>query len=405
MIKSKADKPFDDIRPLRDDEAVATIKDLLNNYYFRRAVEPFIKPIKWGDLESNMSSCKTVSEFQLKVIYPVFANLIKKTSLGVKGLNWENITGKGDSYVFVSNHRDIILDASFLNMGMMDKGLSTTEVAIGDNLLIYPWISNLMRLNKSFIVKRSASLRQKLEEAKHLSEYIHHVVVDNKESVWIAQREGRAKNSDDKTQASVLKMLSLSGNASPLMALKNLNITPLSFSYELDPCDYLKAKELQQKRDNPEYKKTLMNDLESMITGLVGFKGHVYFKFGECINSQFEKMDPALNNSDFIQKTAEIIDAEIYRNYVFFPFNYVAYDLMTGTATFKRNYSLKDERRFEKYLERQIAKIDMPRRDAGFLRNCIINIYGNPVKNYLSVLPSEPKKDKKSRIRRLFSGQ
>ncbi|MDR1516866.1 MAG: 1-acyl-sn-glycerol-3-phosphate acyltransferase [Dysgonamonadaceae bacterium] len=402
MIKTKADKPFDDIRPLRDDEAVATIKDLLTNYYFRRAVEPFIKPIKWGDLESNMGACKTISDFQLGVIYPVFANLIKKTTLGVEGLNWDKVMRGGESQVFISNHRDIILDASFLNIGMMSKGLSTTEVAIGDNLLIYPWISNLMRLNKSFIVKRSATLRQKLEAAKHLSDYIHHVVVDNKESVWIAQREGRAKNSDDKTQASLLKMLSLSGDTSPLKTLKDLNITPLTFSYELDPCDYLKAKEMQLKRDNPEFKKTLMDDLESMITGLVGFKGHVYFKFGECINPQFDKIDSTLNHSDFTQKTAELIDAEIYRNYVFLPFNYVAYDLMTGTTTFKRNYTSKDVGRFEKYLERQIDKIVMPRRDAAFLRSCIINIYGNPVKNYLTVPPSEAKKEKKSRGLRLF---
>lgn len=403
MIISKADKPFDDIRPLRDDEAEGTIKDLLHNYYFKRAVEPFIKPIKWGDLVSNMSTCKTISDFQLKVIHPVFANLIKKTSLGVKGLDWEKITrAEASSHVFISNHRDIILDAAFLNMGMMDEGLSTSEVAIGDNLLIYPWISNLMRLNKSFIVKRSATPRQKLEESRHLSEYIHHVIVDNKESVWIAQREGRAKNSDDKTQASVLKMLSLYGDNSLLTALKGLNIIPLSFSYELDPCDYLKAKEQQLKRDNPEYKKTLMNDLESMISGLVGFKGHVYFKFGECINARLDEIDPALNRTDFLQKTAEIIDAEIYRNYVLFPFNYVAYDLMTGTQTFKRNYSLKDARRFEKYLDRQISKIDMPKRDVDFLRGCMIKIYGNPVSNYLTVISSDDKKKKKTNIFRKF---
>ena len=395
MINSKTDSKFDDIRPLRDSEVPATINDLLNNYYFRRVVEPFIKPMKWGDLESGMRASRTISEFQLNVIYPVFSRLLKKTTVGVEGVNWDEVTKDKAGHVFISNHRDIILDATFLNMGMMDKKLPTTEVAIGDNLLIYPWISNVMRLNKSFIVKRSTTIREKLNEAKHLSEYIHWVIAEKKESVWIAQREGRAKDSNDKTQASLLKMLSLSGDENVSQSLKQLNIIPLSLSYELDPNDYLKAMELQLKRDNPEYKKTLMNDLESMITGLVGFKGRVYYKFGECINPQLDKIDPLLNRSDFLQKAAEVIDAEIYRNYMLFPFNYVAYDMMTGTTTFKRNYASKDARRFEKYLEKQIDKIEIPRRDMAFLRGCMLKIYGNPVANYLSAMPLIGKKTKK----------
>lgn len=394
MIKSKTDSFFDDIRPIRDDEVVATINDLLDNYYFKRAVEPFIKPMKWADLEYGMRASKTIYEFQTNVIYPVFAKLFKDTTIGVKGFNWEEITKNKNSHLYISNHRDIILDATLLNMGMMDYKLPTTEVAIGDNLLIYPWISNVMRLNNSFIVKRGSTIREKLNDAKHLSEYIHWIITERNASAWIAQREGRAKDSNDMTQVSVLKMLTLAGGADVRQSLKSLNIIPLSLSYERDPCDYLKAMEQQLKRDNPEYKKTFMNDLESMITGLIGFKGHVYYKFGACINSKLDKVDPSLNRADFLQKAAEIIDNEIYRNYLFFPFNYIAYDMMNGTAIFKHHYYPKDVKRFEKYLEGQIDRIDMKKRDVRFLKDYIVKIYGNPITNYLKAVP-EPTKKKK----------
>ncbi|HBG57948.1 MAG TPA: acyltransferase [Porphyromonadaceae bacterium] len=376
---------FDDIRPLHDSEVAETIALLLDDLYFRRAVEPFVKPFTWEQFSAAMSSCNSKQDFQRNIIYPVMHKLIDRTTTEMKGYGWEN----GDeqhNHLYVSNHRDIVLDAAFLNILMFDKGKPTTEIAIGDNLLIYPWIEKLVRLNKSFVVKRGVSVRQMLEASTHLSRYIHHTVFERAQPVWIAQREGRAKDSNDKTQVSLLKMLTLHDSTHPVDALKHLQIIPLSISYELDPCDYLKAKEFQLKRDNPTHKKSNADDIENMLTGIMGFKGRVHFRFGSCINPLIEAFPADTPRNELLEKVADIIDKEIYRNYSFFPFNYVAYDRMSNTNRFASEYTAEDEQNFDKYLRTQIKKIDIPEKDETFLRKKIIEMYGNTVKNNLRVL-------------------
>lgn len=305
----------------------------------------------------------------------------------MKGLNWENIND-GLSHVIISNHRDIVLDAAFLNMLLYSQGMDTTEVAIGDNLLIYPWITHLVRLNKSFIVKRNVPMREMLETSRHLSEYIHYTIGERNQSIWIAQREGRAKDSNDRTQVSLLKMLTLKDSSRPIDMLKALRIVPLAISYEFDPCDFLKAKEFQLKRDNPRHKKTPADDLEHMLTGINGYKGRVYFKFGEGINRKLDQLDPSLPKSSLLEAVAGIIDAEIYKNYILFPFNYVAYDTMTNSTRFQSEYTLEDKEAFEAYVAKQLDKIQLKHKDWNFLREKIVEMYGNPVKNFLMVQPT-----------------
>ncbi|MEL7600106.1 MAG: 1-acyl-sn-glycerol-3-phosphate acyltransferase [Proteiniphilum sp.] len=373
---------FDDIRPLHDHEVAETIASLLDDFYFRRAVEPFIKPFTWEQFSAGMGSCHSKHDFQLNIIYPVMHKLIERTTTEMNGYGWDNI-GRENNQLFISNHRDIVLDAAFLNMLMFDKEKPTTEIAIGDNLLIYPWIERLVRLNKSFIVKRGVSVRQMLEVSTHLSRYIHHTVYGRKQPVWIAQREGRAKDSDDKTQVSLLKMLTLYDSAHPLDALKQLRITPLSISYEQDPCDFLKAKEFQLKRDNPNHKKSNADDIENMLTGIMGFKGRVHFRFGNCINPLLDTLPADTPRNEVLEKVAGIIDREIYSNYSFFPFNYVAYDRMSNGDRFASEYTTDDEQQFDEYLQNQINKIEIPNKDETFLRKKMIEMYGNTVKNSL----------------------
>jgi len=373
---------FDDIRPLHDSEVAETIASLLDDHYFRRAVDPFVKPFTWEQFSDAMRSCPSKDAFQRNIIYPVMHKLIARTTTEMNGYGWENIR-RGNDYLFISNHRDIVLDAAFLNMLMFDKQKPTTEIAIGDNLLIYPWIEKLVRLNKSFIVKRGVSVRQMLEVSTHLSRYIHHTVHERKQPVWIAQREGRAKDSDDRTQVSLLKMLTLYDVPHQLDALKQLHIIPLSISYELDPCDFLKAKEFQLKRDNPAHKKSQADDIENMLTGIMGFKGHVQFRFGECINSLIDSLPGNIPRNELLEKVAGIIDREIYSNYSFFPFNYVAYDRMSHTKRFAAEYTADDEQRFDEYLQKQISKIEITHKDEAFLRERLIEMYGNTVKNNL----------------------
>jgi hypothetical protein len=369
---------FDDIRPTPDSEVPAAIARLVSNNFFRRMAGALANPLPWEQFAALMSKCETKDDFQRRVIYPVITQLIDKTTVEIHGSGWENIPEEGGC-LFISNHRDIVLDAAFLNVLMVRQDKPTTEIAIGDNLLIYPWIEELVRLNKSFIVKRGVSVRQMLEVSRLLSDYIHDTVTRRGQSAWIAQREGRAKDSNDKTQVSLLKMLTLHDSAAPGKALQNLHIVPLSISYEFDPCDYLKAKEFQLKRDNPAYKKTEADDIENMSTGIMGYKGRVTLRFGACIT----RVPETTGRNELLEETAALIDREIYRNYTFFPFNYAAYDLMTGTRRFSSRYSAEDLSNFNAYLQKQIDKINIPNRDDAFLREKIIEMYGNTVKNNL----------------------
>lgn len=375
---------FDDIRPVHDSEVTNVISGLLKDVSFRRAVEPLVAPLTWEMFSGAMMSCKTIYEFQRNIIYPFMKQIIAKTTDGVSAVGIDNLK-KEESYLFISNHRDIVLDAALLNIMFFDNDRNTSEIAIGDNLLIYPWITDLVRLNKSFIVKRKVSIREMLATSKQLSEYIYDTINRRNQSIWLAQREGRSKDSDDRTQGSLLKMLTLYDRTEPLKALQALNIVPLALSYEYDPCDYLKAKEFQQKRDNPEHVKSQSDDIENMRTGITGYKGKVVFSFGNPINEKLEETTDNVEKSDVLSFVSKSIDTEIFRSYYFFPINWVAYDMMMGTINHSDKYSDSDVENFNSYLDRQIDKIDLPNKDYNFLRGKIIEMYGNTVRNQLSV--------------------
>ena len=380
---------FDDIRPLNNSEVKDAIEKLVANEDFERALR-YIKPnLNWEEFSVAMRACKTKEEFKSTLAYDAVMTVAKNTTFSLTISGRSRLPKDKAACTFISNHRDIVLDASFLNVMLYDVGYGMTQVAIGDNLLIRPWIETLVRLNNSFIVKRGVSVRQMLEVSKTLSAYIHHAIKNVNESVWIAQREGRAKDSDDRTQGSVLKMLSIGGDKDNLLLnLMDLNIVPVAISYEFDPCDFLKAKEFQLKRDNPHHKKTPADDLENMLTGINGYKGRVYFKFGEGINRKLDQLDPSLPKSSLLESVAGIIDAEIYKNYILFPFNYVAYDTMTNSTRFQSEYTLEDKEAFEAYVAKQLDKIQLKHKDWNFLREKIVEMYGNPVKNFLMVQPT-----------------
>ena len=376
-----SDNKFVDIAPLEDKDVKQAIQELLVDPGFMYAVKYIIPDINWEEFSSEMLKYNTKFDFQSKIIAPTVWALANKTSSGITSSGWENIDE--NSHLIISNHRDIILDAGLLNILRNEKGLATTEIAIGDNLLIHPWIEKLVRLNKSFLVKRGGSVRQMLEVSSHMSEYIHHVINDKKESVWLAQREGRAKDSNDRTQESVLKMLALSAPSGGFTErIKSLNILPLSISYEYDPCDYLKAMEFQLKRDNPEYKKAQIDDLRNMEIGLLGFKGRIHFRFGKEINDKLDSIE-SLDKKERTSAVARIIDREIHLNYEFYPCNYIANDLLVNSDQYKEYYTDQQEADFKEYLAKQIDKIKLENKDIPFLRTKILEMYSNTLKNYL----------------------
>nr|WP_321523163.1 1-acyl-sn-glycerol-3-phosphate acyltransferase [uncultured Macellibacteroides sp.] len=383
MDKETVSPNFEEIRPLNNNEVKDAIEKLLASEDFERALRYIMPDLNWTEFSVLMRSFKTKEDFKNVMAYNAVMTVAKKTTFSL------TISGRSrlpkEPCTFISNHRDIVLDAAFLNVMLYDVGHGMTQVAIGDNLLIRPWIETLVRLNNSFIVKRGVSVRQMLEVSQTLSKYMHHTIKETKESVWIAQREGRAKDSDDRTQGSVLKMLNMGGDKDFLTNMMELNIVPVAISYEFDPCDFLKAQEFQQKRDNPDFIKCQRDDLLAMETGLLYNKGRVHFTLGSPINQSLSKLDKEMDKNELITAVATAIDHEIYKHYRFYPCNYLAYDMLYGGTRFSANYGIKDKKSFEEYLQCQLDKIQLPNKDEKFLRTKLLQIYSNPLKNHLSI--------------------
>lgn len=376
---------FDEIRPYNDEELPQIFEKLIADPEFRR-VAAIVKPeVPFEILAGIIRGCKTKVDFQKTLCYKPLWDIAKSCTDGLK-LDHTSLTDKNKPYTYISNHRDIILDSGLLSVLLVDQGMKTVEIAIGDNLLIYPWIEKFVRVNKSFIVKRSLPLKQMLESSSRMSRYMHYAIARKNESIWIAQREGRAKDSNDRTQESLIKMLAMGGEGDTINRLKTLNIVPLAISYEYDPCDYLKAMEFQLKRDNPEYKKTTLDDLKNMETGLFGYKGRVNFRTAPCLNEELDKLDPNISRQELFLTVAALIDREIHRNYTLYPVNYIAHDLLFGDHIFSAEYTAQERERFEAYLSGQIAKIDLPDKDISFLHTKMLLMYANPLTNYLAAI-------------------
>ncbi|MCH5328204.1 MAG: acyltransferase [Coprobacter sp.] len=374
---------FDEIRPFHDEELPEVIRSIAREKGFEHAVRCIIPDIDYAEFCQLMYSCRTKKEFQIKLALPLLYKLIQVSSSGIDGSGFDKISTDGN-YTYMSNHRDIVLDASFLNVMLHENRFDTCEVAIGDNLLIYDWIANLVRVNKSVIVNRNVPVRKMLEVSKRLSNYIRYTIQEKHQSLWIAQREGRAKDSDDRTQESMIKMFNLGGTGTLKENIMSLNIVPVSISYEYDPCDYLKAQEFQQKRDNPDFKKTPHDDLLNMEKGILGYKGHIHFALSEPINEQIAALSDDLDKTDTITRITHIIDRAIHSNYMIYTGNYVAYDLLYGNNRFTDRYSEEEKAFFNNYVQGQIDKItDLPDKDEVFLRHKILEMYSNPLKNKL----------------------
>lgn len=375
---------FDAIRAYEDRDLGATIKTLFADEAFRGVLQSLFPNQSLPLLEKQLSSYTSILEFQKKFIHGLVTQLIQKTGNGLT-LDISALTNKEVPYTYISNHRDIILDSALLDILLIDAECpQTVEIAIGDNLLVYPWIKHLVRLNKAFIVQRSLSLREMLAASKLMSRYMHFVITQKKNPIWIAQREGRAKDGNDRTQEAVLKMIAMGGEGTATERLMAMHIVPLSISYEFDPCDFLKAKEFQMKRDNPAYKKTRADDLINMQTGLFGYKGRVHYACAPCIDDWIATRE-GLSNAEFFAATARRLDEEIYRNYRLYPNNFVALDLLNNGKDYISHYSGEDKAQFEQYLRQQIDKIDLPNKDEAFLRERLLEMYANPAKNQLAV--------------------
>jgi len=375
------------MRSYNDSEVQGAISSLLEDDRFKRAVlGRVMKGIPLWLIRLYTRRFKTINQFQLGVIYPFVLKKILRDSTDGFSHNFKLKSKDREDYLYMSNHRDIVLDSAYLDYILLPKGKTSVEIGIGNNLLIYPWIETLVRLNRSFVVNRSASAAELIEASTRLSAYIRFVITQKQKPVWLAQREGRAKDSDDRTQKSVLKMLTMSGEGSLRERLMALHITPLTISYEFDPCDWLKAQEFQQKRDNPGFKKSKQDDLNNMKTGISGYKGRIHYQVSEPIDQEIALLDDSVPRNVFLDQVAAIIDKHIFKGYKIYPCNRIALDMLRGDNAQSAYYTAKDRQKFEEYLEGQLNKIKIPNPDWDYLKERILTMYANPLINQLSVL-------------------
>ena len=381
----KIPQEFDAIRPWEPEDLPEVYDRLLANEQFKQVLAYLYPQVPLDVIAQKLKACKTNLDFQLAFAYDFVNGILKKASTGCE-MDCSAIDNT-KRYTFISNHRDIVLDSAILDVLLVDAKFTTTcEIAIGDNLLSLPWVKDLVRVNKAFIVERALSMRQMLMSSKRLSDYMHFAIKEKHENIWIAQREGRAKDSNDRTQKSILQMMSMGGDGSVIERLRQLHLVPLSISYEYDPCDYLKAKEFQQKRDDAQWKKGPSDDLVSMQTGIYGYKGHIHYHAAPCLDEYLDSLDPDMPKQDIYNKVAAYIDRQIHSNYRLYPGNYVALDALEGTDAHANQYSAEQKEKFMQYLAGQLAKIDLPNKDEAYLKERLLTMYANPVRNYLATL-------------------
>ncbi|MBP5171075.1 MAG: 1-acyl-sn-glycerol-3-phosphate acyltransferase [Bacteroidales bacterium] len=382
---------FDDIRSYRQADYQAAMSRLWNQPHFLSLLPrvPFVKDA--AQLREQALSLPTLQAFQQAFIIPLLGQL---SAIGTNNLSQDGLDklDKSRGYLFISNHRDIIMDSIQLNHLLCGVGMEPSETAIGDNLLIQPWIADLVRLSKCFIVRRGLSIKEQMTASRQLSAYIRDSICQRGQSIWLAQREGRAKTSDDRTQKSIIKMLIMSGSGNILNDLASLNPVALSISYEYDPCDYLKAKELQLKRDRPDFHKKPEDDLLSMTTGIMGAKGRVHYHASPCLDKALLQLDGQLPRNELLEQVTALLDREIHAGYRLYPGNHAALELLSrlpghedlAVMAEKAPCPSEEKRLFEEYIERQVARIDLPdsEKDSGFLREKLLEMYANPLINY-----------------------
>lgn len=380
----KIPEQFDPIRPFEPDELPDVFDRLLQNEQFSSVLAYFYPDVPKEALAAKMHACKDNLDFQKTFCYGFLVQLLARLS---KGCDIDIASLDTDSrYTFISNHRDIVLDSALLDKLLIDAGFNTTcEIAIGDNLLKLPWVKDLVRVNKSFIVERALSMREMLMASKRLSEYMHFVIAEKNDNVWIAQREGRAKDSNDRTQEAILKMMVMGGEGSIIDRLKQLHLVPLAISYEYDPCDYLKAAELQARRDNPSWQKGPMDDVTSMQTGIMGYKGYIHYQCADCIDSYLDTIPADTPKTELFRLIADHIDRQIFAGYRLYPNNYVALDLLHGDSDHADHYTAEDKAQFEAYLKGQLDKIEMEGKDDAYLREQMLKMYANPAINQMGL--------------------
>lgn len=365
----------------RDEEVQAAIQELFGYPAFVEGMKRFLPHQLTGQILRTKNQATSSYEFQKTIIYPFLQWVIAASTDGLTASGLEQLDAN-QKYLFISNHRDIGLDSAFLNMVLFEHGFSTSQIAIGDNLMRHRIAELIFRINKSFVVKRSGSPRELYDYSMRLSNYIRDLITQNQDSVWIAQREGRAKDGDDRTQVSVLRMLSLSASEDLTGHFRALRVVPVAISYEFDPCGQLKTLEYLKKQADPDFKKTFREDMDQILLGLRGPKGRVHLHFGKPLQDELASLDAATGTKDKLRALAALIDRAIHLNYQLHLVNYVAHDLLFDAQTYQRHYAPAQRAQHERFFDEQLQQLPDQAREAG--RRYLLTMYANPLRNATS---------------------
>ncbi|MBA5792199.1 1-acyl-sn-glycerol-3-phosphate acyltransferase [Flavobacterium sp. xlx-214] len=371
---------FDSIRFYHDDEVSAIIQSIEQHPMVKSLIDFTFPNITNDQFHELLHGINSIKDFQSKIIYHTLQRVLANSSEGISSTGFEKID-PDTSYLYISNHRDILLDTSFLNVLLLEKGKVMTASAMGDNLVKKKLFLDLAKLNRNFMVKRNLPPRELLESSKNLSEYIYHLLTDENRSVWIAQREGRTKDGNDATHPGVLKMIGMACNeASMIDYLKKLRIVPVTISYEYDPTDKLKMPQLMAKMSDETYIKEKNEDFINLMSGVVGQKKRIHLHIGDVLDTELDVIQAETTNvNKQIQLIAKAIDDQIIANYKLWPTNYIAYDLLNNTNTFEKEYTDKEKQLFLRRLELKVDKNNEAMVDT------FLEMYANPVVNKLKL--------------------
>lgn len=368
---------YDDIRFYEDAEVQKALKDYVKHPMIKALLQYTFPDQSFEEIEKKVIACNSIRDFQTQVIYHTVQKVLSKSSEGLSYSGFDQLD-KDESYLYISNHRDIVLDTSLLNVVLYESDLKMTASAIGDNLVQKPFLLALSRLNRNFLVKRGLGPREMLQSSMKLSEYIRKLLMEEKRSVWMAQREGRTKDGNDHTQQGVLKMLAMARQDDSVAEyFSKLKIVPVAISYEFDPTDVLKLPELLAKRMETIYIKSANEDFKSILKGALGNKGRIHIAAGEPVSvkalKQIEEKAGSVNEQ--LQTLTSSIDQRIHENYKLWPANYIAFDLLNSSSKFEKYYTTKEKRQFERRLTR---RVDFKN---ALEVNSYLLMYANPVKN------------------------
>lgn len=367
---------FDDIRPYYDNEARAVMRRLQHDPLFMKLVNHLWPTMTQEEAFAKADKVTSNMAFQLEFMHQAIRVIVSRSSTGLTCSGFENVDPK-QAYLYIANHRDILLDSAILQILLVEHGFETSEITFGNNLMQGNFITDFGKLNRMFTVLREGNSRELYEISQKLSAYIRHTITQKNVSVWIAQRNGRTKDGNDMTQTGLIKMLNMSGGKNFTESMRNLKIVPLSVSYEYEPCDDLKVQELYLSSLHSKYVKAPGEDLNSILTGILQPKGRIHMAVGKPIDKELVEIEKIGNENEKIKALVNIIDEQLYSNYKLWPVNYIANDIANESTEYSSYYSEKEKEDFINYIKQKIKKLTG---DQQSLFNLFITMYSNPVK-------------------------